>query len=169
MTEKRIFDAIDVDWSSRDVWDPESREAVASFTGAAHFSADFATPGHSDAAALAFNFYVPLVGDPYLSWVSLLPPNVALGEEALEAAALALIDPVAIERERREMQTHYTKWLLEDVLENLQSVEDSYEHLLNECEAMGLSYSEMSSLSRIGDRIDAATDYTQDEIDERSQ
>ena len=169
MTEKRIFDAIDIDWSSCDVWDAESREAVASFIGTAVLSADFIDPEYPDDDALTFNLYVPMVGDPYISWVSILPPNIALGEETLEAVALDCIDPVAIERERRDMQAHYTQWPLEGVLENLESTSDAYEELLNECEAIGLSYAAMGSLGRIGELIDSAAAYTQDEINARGQ
>ena len=85
----RIFDAVDIDWGSRDVWDEGTREELASYSGVAYLSAAYAA---ADDNTLIFKLYVPADGsDWFIDWCDSLPDNVALAAERLEAAAICLI------------------------------------------------------------------------------
>ena len=85
----RIFDAVDVDWGSRDVWDKGTPEELMSYSGVVYLSAAYAAP---DENALTFRLYVPADGsDWFIDWCDSLPDNVALAADRLEAAALCLI------------------------------------------------------------------------------
>lgn len=82
----RIFESVDIDWGSRDVFG-DGVSAVASCSGVAYLSEAFAAPEDN---ALLFN-YCEGAGPAWIDWVSDLPAKVALGPERLEAALLCLI------------------------------------------------------------------------------
>lgn len=121
-----IFDSVDVDWGSHDFFNLGMTTQYRRFTGFAYLHTDSYAPVREP---LIFNLYVPLIGLPYIDWVSELPAGVCLGTERLEAAALACIGRAELEKRKREQSDRRVFDSLGDLCDQMIELSESARRL----------------------------------------
>ena len=161
-----IFDAVEIDWSSRDVFLQGDADEFTRFSGIAYLSEKYAP---ADQNALLFNLRVNLFGAPWVKWLSPLPASVSLAPEKLEAAALDCLgdERARIDQERRLLIDQRITDHLTALREAVQEVYRLDEALQSEAAELELSFSELSALTRITDHCDELARVIDDERDKR--
>lgn len=148
-----IVESIDIDWSSRDVFDFGHENQQAAFSGIAYLSPAFTDPNDQDKNALVFNLYVPLFGAAFISWCSPLPANFALGEEALEAAALQAIGSEELESQKQLQINDRLVDRLGELCERMDEVVKAAEQLDEEVDAMDTDFHTRNAIASLAFRV----------------
>lgn len=169
MTDKKIFDYVSVDWSSREVFDYGHENQEAAFTGIAYLGHDFTDPDDPDKNALVFNLYVPLFGNAFISWCSPLPAHFALSEESLEAAALQVIGSEELESQKQLQINGRLADRLDELSDLMAEVVKAAEQLDEETDAMELPFSAHSAIVNLTARVYRLKSDIESERDYRGQ